>query len=169
MLYQLSYVRAEGNDSVLPAPMALLRILTLALLVALATGCALSENEEDRTAGAAVKTLLEHEYVGDYGTAWDSLHPRHQRLVTRPEYEECRRGIDVRGTIESVLVLSVRDEPLTVFGLPPQTPSKAVRVRVTTDESEYTATYHVVKVGDEWRWVLTDQAARGFARGPCPA
>ncbi len=148
--------------------MSLARILTLALLVALPAGCSLSEDEEDRTAGAAVKQLIENEYVGNYGTAWDTLHPRHQRFVTRPEYEECRRGIDVQGTIESVLVLSVRDTTLNVFGLPPNTPAKAVRVRVTTDETEYTATYHAVKVGDEWRWVLTDQAARGFARGPLP-
>jgi hypothetical protein len=149
--------------------MSLPRILLLALLAALAVGCTLSENEQDRSAGVAVKDLLEHEYVGDYGTAWDSLHPRHQRLVTRQEYEECRRGIDVTGTIESVLILDVRDQPLTVYGLPPRTPSKAVKVRVTTDENEYTATYHVVRVGDEWRWVLTDRGARGFARGPCPA
>jgi hypothetical protein len=149
--------------------MFLARILILALAAALAAGCTLSENEEDRTAGTAVKELIENEYVGNYGTAWDSLHPRHQRFVTRPEYEECRRGIDVQGTIESVLVLSVRDATLDVYGLPPTTPAKAVRVRVTTDETEYTATYHVVKVGDEWRWVLSDQAARGFARGPCPA
>jgi hypothetical protein len=150
--------------------MSLVRILTLALLLALAAaGCSLSEDEEDRTAGAAVKQLVENEYVGNYGTVWDTLHPRHQRFVTREEYEECRRGIDVIGTIESVLVLSVKDAPLTVFGLPPDTPSKAVRVRVTTDQNEYTATYHVVKVGDQWRWVLSDRAARGFARGPCPA
>jgi hypothetical protein len=149
--------------------MFLARILILALAAALAAGCTLSENEEDRTAGTAVKELIENEYVGNYGTAWDSLHPRHQRFVTRPEYEECRRGIDVQGTIGSVLVLSVRDTTLNVYGLPPNTPAKAVRVRVTTDETEYTATYHVVKVGDEWRWVLSDQAARGFARGPCPA
>jgi hypothetical protein len=145
------------------------RILLLALLVALAAGCALSENEQDRTAGVEVKDVIEQEYVGDYGTVWDSLHPRHQRLVSRKEYEDCRRTIDVSGTIESVLVLDVRDEPLTVYGLAPRTPSKAVKVRVTTDEGEYTATYHVVRVGDRWRWVLSDKAARGFARGPCPA
>jgi hypothetical protein len=149
--------------------MSLAKILILVLAASLAAGCSFSEDEEDRTAGAAVKELIENEYVGNYGTVWDTLHPRHQRFVTREEYEECRRGIDVIGTIESVLVLSVKDEPLTVFGLPPQTPSKAVRVRVTTDQNEYTATYHVVKVGDQWRWVLSDQAARGFARGPCPA
>jgi hypothetical protein len=149
--------------------MSLARILFLVVAVLLSAGCALSEDEQDRSAGATVKQVIENEYVGNYGTAWDSLHPRHQRFVTRPEYEECRRGIDVQGTIESVLVLSVRDATLNVFGLPPNTPAKAVRVRVTTDETEYTATYHVVKVGDQWRWVLTDQAARGFARGPCPA
>ena len=143
-------------------------LLLVALLAALSAGCALSEDSEDHEAGAAVKTLLEQEYFGDYNAAWDSLHPRHQRLVTREEYEECRRGIDVRGTIESVVVLDVRDEPLTVFGLPARTPSKRVEVRVVTDETEYTAAYHVVRVADQWRWVLSDRAARGFERTDCP-
>jgi hypothetical protein len=145
------------------------RILIAVLVAALAGGCALSENERDHEAGAAIKDVLEREYVGDYGTAWDSLHPRHQRFVTREEYEECRRGIDVAGTIETVLILDVRDEPLTVYGLQPRTPAKEVEVRVTTDENEYTASYHVVRVGDSWRWVLSDRAARGFARTDCPA
>ena len=148
--------------------MALVRAVLLVALVALAAGCALTEDSEDHEAGAAVKTLLEKEYFGDYGGAWDRLHPRHQRLVTREEYDECRRGIDVQGTIESVVVLDVEDSPLTVYGLPPNTPAKQVRVRVVTDENEYTAEYHVVRVGDEWRWVLTDRAARGFERTDCP-
>jgi hypothetical protein len=149
--------------------MACAHLLAVLLLCVLVSGCALEENTQDHEAGTAVKDVLEREYGGDYGTVWDSLHPRHQRLVTRQEYEECRRGIDVVGTIESVLILDVRDEPLVIYGLRPRTPSKAVKVRVTTDESEYTASYHVVRVGDRWRWVLTDRAARGFARSDCPA
>ena len=148
--------------------MAIARAVVLVVLAALAAGCALSEVSEDHDAGAAVKTLLEREYFGDYGGAWDRLHPRHQRLVTREGYDECRRGIDVQGTIDSVVVLDVQDAPLTVYGLPPRTPAKAVEVRVVTDESEYTAEYHVVLIGDEWRWVLTDRAARGFERTDCP-
>ena len=149
--------------------MALARILLSVVLAALAAGCALTEDSEDHDAGTAVKTLLEQEYFGDYGGAWDRLHPRHQQVVTRQEYDECRRGIDVQGTIESVVVLDVEDAPLTVYGLPTRTPAKRVRVRVVTDETEYTAGYHVVRVGDEWRWVLTDEAARGFERSDCPA
>jgi hypothetical protein len=149
--------------------MALSRILLVIALAALAAGCALTEDSEDHEAGTAVKTLLEQEYFGDYGGAWDRLHPRHQQLVTRQEYDECRRGIDVQGTIESVVVLDVEDAPLTVYGLPPRTPAKKVRVRVVTDETEYTASYHVVRVDDQWRWVLTDEAARGFERSDCPA
>jgi hypothetical protein len=148
--------------------MSVARTLTVVLLTVLLAGCALDENEDDQAAGTAVKNVIEREYVGDYRTAWDGLHPRHQRFVTREEYEECRRGIDVVGTIESVLILDVRDEPLTIYGLRPRTPSKEVDVRVTTDESEYAASYHVVRVGDRWRWVLTDRAARGFARTDCP-
>ena len=148
--------------------MARARAILLVALLALTAGCALTEDSEDHDAGAAVKTLLEKEYFGDYGGAWDRLHPRHQRLVTREEYDECRRGIDVQGTLESVLVLDVEDSPLTVYGLPPNTPAKQVQVRVVTDESEYTAAYHVVRVGDGWRWVLTDRAARGFERTNCP-
>jgi hypothetical protein len=148
--------------------MAAVSALTVVLLLSLVAGCALSEDEQDHEAGAAVKNVLEHEYVGDYGAAWDALHPRHQRLVTRAEYDECRRGIDVAGTLETVLILDVRDEPLTVYGLRPRTPSKEVDVRVATDETEYTASYHVVRVRGEWRWVLSDSAARGFARTDCP-
>jgi hypothetical protein len=148
--------------------MALVRAVLLVVLVALGAGCALTEDSEDHEAGAAVKTLLEYEYFGDYGGAWDRLHPRHQRLVTREEYDECRRGIDVQGALESVVVLDVDDSPLTVYGLPPNTPAKQVQVRVVTDENEYTAAYHVVRVGDVWRWVLTDRAARGFERTDCP-
>lgn len=149
--------------------MAVARILIAALLATIAAGCALSEDSADHEAGAAMKRVLEQEYVGDYGPVWDDLHPRHQRLVTRSEYEECRGGIDLIGTLESVLILDVRDAPLTVYGLPPRTSAKAVEVRVATDENEFTATYHVVLVGDRWRWVLTDRAARGFARTDCPA
>jgi hypothetical protein len=149
--------------------MAPARMLLAVALVAIASGCALSEDSEDHEAGAAVKTVLEREYFGDYGGAWDLLHPRHQRLVTRQEYDECRRGIDVQGTIDSVVVLDVQDRPLTVFGLPPRTPAKQVEVRVVTDETDYTATYHVVDVQQQWRWVLSDEAARGFERTACPA
>jgi predicted nucleotidyltransferase len=149
--------------------MALARTLLAVALVALATGCALTDDSANQEAGAAVKTVLEMEYFGNYAGAWDRLHPRHQRLVTRKEYEDCRSGIDVKGTIESVLILDVQDAPLTVYGLPPRTPAKRVKVRVVTDESEYTATYHIVLVGTEWRWVLSDKAARGFKRTACPA
>ena len=143
--------------------------LALALVAALmASGCALNENEADHQAAASIKTLLELEYVGDYRGAWKALHPRHQRFVTEDEYFDCRRGIDIRGTLESVLIVDVEDRPLTVYGLPPRTPAKRVRVRVTTDETEYTASYHTVLVDGDWRWVLSDRAARGFARTDCP-
>ena len=168
MLYQLSYVRVRWNDSVRHAGMALARTLFALVLVLAAAGCALNEDSADHDAGTTVKSVLEQEYVGDYGGAWDQLHPRHQRIVSREDYDECRKSIDVAGTIESVLILDVRDARLTTFGLRPRTPAKRVRVRVVTDESEYTATYHVVRVGDRWRWVLTDKAARGFRRSPCP-
>jgi hypothetical protein len=148
--------------------MALPRPLILVLLAVAVAGCALTEESDDQEAGAAVKTVLEQEYFGDYGGAWDRLHPRHQRFVTREEYFECRRGIDVQGTIESVVVLDVVDTPLTVFGLPAATPAKRVKVRVVTDENEFTADYHVVRLGDAWRWVLSDRAARGFRRTDCP-
>jgi hypothetical protein len=149
--------------------MAFARALATVLLVVISAGCALTEDSEAHEAGVAVKRVLEQEYFGDYTGVWDTLHPRHQRLVTREEYEECRRGIDVQGTIDSVVVLDVQDRPLTVYGLPPRTPAKRVEVRVVTDETEYTDTYHVVRVGDEWRWVLSDEAARGFEVSDCPA
>jgi hypothetical protein len=140
----------------------------LLLAAAILAGCAFNEDEADHDAGAAIKQHVEREYFGDYGGAWDTLHPRHQRFATRQEYFDCRRGIDIEGTLESVLILDVEDAPLTVYGLPPRTPAKRVNVRITTDEGAYTASYHTVLVDGEWRWVLSDRAARGFARTDCP-
>jgi hypothetical protein len=148
--------------------MAFVRTLCILVAALLAAGCALNEDSADHEAGTAVKSVLEQEYVGNYGGSWDRLHPRHQRLVSREDYDECRKSIDVEGTIQSVLILDVRDARLTTYGLRPRTPAKRVRVRVVTDESEYTDAYHVVRVGGEWRWVLSDRAARGFRRSPCP-
>jgi hypothetical protein len=149
--------------------MARARALLAVALVALAAGCALTEDSEDHEAGTAVKTVLEREYVGDYGGAWDTLHPRHQRLVTRQEYVDCRSEIDIQGTLDSIVVLDVKDRLLNVYGLRPATPAKRVKVRVVTDETDYTAGYHVVLVRESWRWVLSDSAARGFERTDCPA
>jgi hypothetical protein len=149
--------------------MAVARVLIALLLALVVAACALNEDEADHEAGAAIKRVVEQEYVGAYGVVWETLHPRHQRFVSRAEYEECRRGIDVAGILESVLIVDVQDEPLSVYGLRPRTPSKVVKVRVTTDESEFAASYHVVRVGEGWRWVLNDRAARGFARTDCPA
>jgi hypothetical protein len=149
--------------------MAVARALLAVAFVALATGCALTENSDDHEAGAAVKTLLEREYLGDYAGAWNTLHPRHQRLVTQQQYVDCRSQIDLQGTLDSILVLAVKDRPLNVHGLRPGTPAKRVTVRVVTDETDYTAGYHVVLLREEWRWVLSGSAARGFERENCPA
>ena len=125
------------------SPMALIRAVLLVALVALAAGCALAEDSEDHEAGAAVKALLEKEYFGDYGWAWtDSIPgtsgssrarsttkpPRHRR----PGHSRVGRRPGRRGLAAD----RVR--------LPPNTPAKEVQVRVVTDESEYTADYHVV-------------------------
>jgi hypothetical protein len=149
--------------------MAAARALVAVALVALAAGCALTEESDEHEAGTALKTVVELEYLGDYGAAWNMLHPRHQRLVSQQAYVDCRSGIELQGTLDSILVLDVQDTVLSVYGLRRGTPAKRVELRVVTDETDYTARYHAVHVDDSWRWVLTDTAARGFEREDCPA
>jgi hypothetical protein len=149
--------------------MAAARALLAVVVVVLATGCALTEDSDEHEAGAAVKAVLEREYLGDFAAAWNTLHPSHQRLVTQQQYVDCRSQIDLQGTLDSILVLDVKDRLLNVYGLRPGTPAKRVTVRVVTDETDYTAGYHVVFLREDWRWVLSDSAARGFERENCPA
>lgn len=108
---------------------------------------------------------------GQYGRAWDLLHPAHQAIVSRARYIACAADWPPSPDLETFEVLKVFDEPIDV-ALVPQRLSKAVTYRVTVSAGDqrdtFTSTGHAVDVGGRWRWVLARADIVSFRAGECP-
>lgn len=116
------------------------------------------------------ETLVPYYGLGQYGRAWDLLHPAHQEIAPRTFFDGCIRdaGNVPQGDLE-VEVIEVYDDPIDVPAIPQKT-SKAVtyRVRVEGTDATQTETSHAVNVDGEWRWVLAPQDVPYYRRGECP-
>lgn len=101
---------------------------------------------------------------GQSGRLWDELIPADQRVVTRARFVACQanEGWDLK----SIKVLETYDDPVVVGAK--SLPSKAVTVRVTSDDGITTATMHAVPVNGKWRWVLQSSDRAAYASGKCP-
>jgi hypothetical protein len=70
-----------------------------------------------------------------------------------------------------VQVLSVRNDPVTIEGVPRD--ARAVALRISGNlgagrRETVSRTVHQVLVEGEWRWVMTEEALAAFKRGDCP-
>jgi hypothetical protein len=140
----------------------------LAVVAVLATGCGGEEDPAATGAGAAAVRKYENLYSGNFGRAWDELHPAHQRVVSRARFTQCARQVIAVGDLESIEVLDVFDDDIHVAGMRERR-AKAVRVRVSSFHGEsFTAEEHEVKVGDTWRWILNSAAVQAYRQGRCP-
>jgi hypothetical protein len=121
-------------------------------------------------------TLIEQVYGrlhgGQYGRAWDLLHPAHQAIVSRARYIACAADWPQTPGLARFEVLRVYDDPIDV-PLVPQRTSKAVTYRVTLTagglRDSFTSTGHAVDVAGRWRWVLAGPDIETFLDGQCPA
>jgi hypothetical protein len=144
------------------------RCALLGLIAVLAAGCGGEEDPAATGAGSAAVRKYEALYGGNFGRAWDELHPAHQRIVSRARFSQCARQTIAVGDLESIEVLDVFDDDIHVAGLRERM-AKAVRVRVSSFHGEsFTVAEHEVKVGDRWRWILNSSAVDAYRRGRCP-
>jgi hypothetical protein len=144
------------------------RIVFGVLLVSLVlAGCG-GEVDPARTgAGAAQVRFFEDLYAGKFGQVYATLHPDHQKLVSRELFVRCAKDATAVGKLDSVEVLDVFDETVSIPELG-KLRVKAVRVRITSTSGDTsTVVNHEVKVGEQWRWVLNDAAARAYQSGSC--
>lgn len=142
---------------------------TLVCVVALlGAGCSGSGNggaQTGTTSPASFVRRITTEFSrGQSGRLWDELIPSDQRVVTRARFVECQANEGWE--LKSVKVLETYDDPVTV-GMK-SLPSKAVSVRVTSDDGVTTATMHAVSVKGTWRWVLQSSDRKAYANGTCP-
>ncbi len=101
---------------------------------------------------------------GQSGRLWDELIPSDQGVVTRARFVDCQANAG--WDLKSIKVLETYDDPVTVGTK--SVPSKAVTVRVTSDDGITTATMHAVSVNGRWRWILQSSDRAAYVRGTCP-
>jgi hypothetical protein len=140
-----------------------------ALLAAFAlAGCGGDVDPATTPAGRAQVQYLEGLYQGDFGAAYNTLHPAYKKIVSRSQFTDCAASTIPVGQLDSIEILDVFDDPIEIPDAGEQK-AKAVRVRITSDTgTAITFVNHEIKVRDRWNWVLSDSAASAYRAGRCP-
>lgn len=137
-----------------------LLLLIIPILAACGGGGSDSSDVEDFSVDL-VETLMR----GQWGRAWDSLHPAHQEVVSRDTYISCRQGDNV-GSFD-VAVDDVFDETLNIAGVG-EVDTTAVTLELSNDDAETFLTMHAAQVDDEWAWFLSADDFASYEAGECP-
>ena len=127
------------------------------------SGC--SYGNGDTSASRAAREVFQDYLDGDYGKAWDSLHPAHQAIVARDTCINCQsttQGLPWN----KVQVDREHDE---IWDAPEvgQITTRTVELRLIGDKDITQGSLHLVKVDGQWRWFLDADAVRAFKEGKC--
>jgi hypothetical protein len=157
------------------------RTALIAILGSIAIVLAGCGGQSDRTSAAPTQTvglfmtsLIREKATGEYGLAWKSLHPLHQRIAPRAKYLACENKTAFPGILRNVSVVRVKDEPVLIAGQDHTVASKAVTIRVSVDSPGIskpvvvTDTYHAIAVDGHWTWILTRKNFADYRAGHCP-
>jgi hypothetical protein len=133
--------------------------------VLLGLGCGGSSSKSTTESPADFVRRITTEFSrGQSGRLWDELLPADQRIVSRARFVGCQANEG--WNLKAVKVIDAYDDPVAVGAK--TLPSKAVSVRVTSDDGITTATMHAVSVNGKWRWVLQSSDRAAYATGKCP-
>ncbi len=125
---------------------------------------------------AMVIQLLRADFRGDWGKAWDLLHPGQQRLVPREKFSACQTA---SATFAGYVPLSMRNvgsssQSLHATGVAQRT-STAVTFLVIVKIAGFGAvtgfqqTTTAVWTGTRWAWALDSGAVAAYRAGRCPS
>lgn len=145
-----------------------LRSLILGLLmVGLLAGCG---EEDTGDAEDAVRVRLEQLSRGEYGAAWQTLHPTHQTIVSEDAFVSCGRELQLQRD-PAVDSISILDATRTNVDVPHigETDVVTVDVEMRTGEESRRPSFDVIEVDSTWRWVLNEATLRAFSEGRCPS
>lgn len=131
--------------------------------------------EPNQDPGDFIKALIERNSRGQHARVWEALHPAHKEIAPRSKFVECRNEAEVAGLeLESVEILEVYDEPVTIPGQANEIESKAITYKITAsvpllDEPQsVTDTGHLIAVDGEWTWMLDAGHFEAYRAGTCP-
>jgi hypothetical protein len=143
------------------------RIVLLSALIL--AGCGGDEEPAgDIGAGEFLQRITADHLSGDFSDSWEDLHPAHQELISQIQFVYCGEREPELEEDTTVRIISVR--PVT-RQLPriPERDAQAVRIQIRDKDGVVdTYTAHAVRVGDRWRWVLSQPFVRAVEAGQCP-
>lgn len=123
--------------------------------------------QPEQDAGEFMKQYVNTVALGQWGRAWDTLHPAQQQVASRSAYMTCRSE-DSIPPINGVEIIEEYEEPIEVAPLG-EVSSTAVTMKVSADDyPDDTLTGHVVDVDGEWRWIMTPADIETYKAGDCP-
>ena len=145
------------------------RYLFPVLLATLAlAGCGGDVDPATTPAGRAQVEYLEGLYNGDFGEAYDTLHPAYKKIVSRSQFSDCAASTIPVGQLDSIEVLDVFDDPIQVPDAGEQERRRS-ECGITSDAgTAITFVNHEINVADRWNWVLSDSAVSAYQAGRCP-
>lgn len=143
----------------------------LGLLIALVlAGCGGGEETPtgELDAGEFLQKITADHLSGEFSDSWEDLHPAHQKLISQIQFVYCGEREPALEEDTTVRIISVRPVEKELPRIP-QRQAQAVRIQIRDDQGVVdTYTAHAVRVGDRWRWVLSDSFIAAVESGKCP-
>lgn len=110
---------------------------------------------------------------GDWGRAWESLYPLHQRIAPRETFVRCEASTPFSAPLQGIRVSGVRDVAVSVPGRRGRVAGVAVDVVVELrwygprDPIVFRHAFHLVPVRGRWTWLLSPSRFLLYERGAC--
>jgi hypothetical protein len=122
----------------------------------------------NESAAAFFKRHVQYGIKGEWRRDWDELHPLHQRLISRSQYDYCQSGEVGYVGDEIVRVTDTYESRNDVLGIPQQK-TMAAEIELGRPGATGGATYtlQALRVGGRWRWLLFNEAVKAYRRGEC--
>ena len=90
-------------------------------------------------AGKYMTAVVKQKLANEYGLAWQSLYPPHQRVASQEAYVGCESLQPAAGALAGIKVLRTFDERIRVAGVQRKLMTRAVRVHVAVALPEFTS------------------------------
>jgi hypothetical protein len=120
-------------------------------------------------------SVVKEKLGGEYGAAWQTLYPPHQKVASLEAYVGCESLIPNPGTVVAVKAVRSFDEKIRIAGVRQRKSTRAVTVRVSVATPQFPTyrvvvvqTFHAVAVKRHWTWILSADQYAYYKAGSCP-
>ena len=142
-----------------------LLLVVLAIGATSLAGCGGSSSASSDDPGHFAKQQYEQMSKGERDKVYDSLLPEQRSQDVLAAYWGCTE--DTVGTLhfDTIRVVGVHDEPITVGGV--SHPGKTVALKITLGAQQANITRYVIKEGGRWYAAVSDHKLAQWHQGIC--